>query len=188
MINNRLSLRRLTSRVTPCDGSSARNTRDNTHEVISLRVFAFAALIGIRTLAGSAQYSPVAARGFGPDYGWMGNQKYMACIKYVAPMVRTTPGGTRISGPARRNTFRVAADGGLEISGVAASRLARLRERKWPRRVKERSDTHQRRWVRRWVSLPLHPILRGSPSAQGTSSEDSGSMGTAWSSPTSATS
>jgi hypothetical protein len=55
-------------------------------------LFAFAALVGIGTLAGSAQYSPVAARGFGPDYGWMGNQKYMACIKYVGAYGADYPG------------------------------------------------------------------------------------------------
>jgi hypothetical protein len=55
-------------------------------------LFAFAALVGISTLAGSAQYSPVAARGLGPDYGWMGNQKYMACIKYVGAYGADYPG------------------------------------------------------------------------------------------------
>jgi len=44
-------------------------------------LFAFAAIVGIGSLAGSAHYSPAAA--FGPDYGWMGNRKYMDCIKYV---------------------------------------------------------------------------------------------------------
>ena len=55
-------------------------------------LFAFAALVGIGTLAGSAHYSPAAARGFGPDYGWMGNQKYMACIKYVGAYGADYPG------------------------------------------------------------------------------------------------
>ena len=78
-------------------------------------LFAFAALVGIGTLAGSAQYSPIAARGFGPDYGWMGNQKYMACIKYVGAYGADYPGRDRISGLARGNTFRAAADdGGLK--------------------------------------------------------------------------
>jgi hypothetical protein len=79
-------------------------------------LLAFAALVGIGTLAGSAQYSPAAARGFGPDYGWMGNQKYMACIKYVGAYGADYPDGTRISGLASGNTFRAAADcGGLKL-------------------------------------------------------------------------
>ena len=55
-------------------------------------LFAFAALVGIGTLAGSAHYAPAAAGGFGPDYGWMGNQKYMACIKYVGAYGADYPG------------------------------------------------------------------------------------------------
>jgi len=52
-------------------------------------LFAFAALVGIGTLAGSA---PAAAGWLGPDYGWMGNKKYMDCIKYVGAFRPDYPG------------------------------------------------------------------------------------------------
>ncbi len=55
-------------------------------------LFAFAAIVGIASLAGSAHYSPAAAGAFGPDYGWMGNRKYMDCLKYVGAFGSAYPG------------------------------------------------------------------------------------------------
>jgi hypothetical protein len=47
-----------------------------------LRTALSVAVIGFCLLAGSAQFSPAAAL-FGTQFGWMGNEKYMACLKYV---------------------------------------------------------------------------------------------------------
>lgn len=55
-------------------------------------LFAIAAIIGIGSLAGSGHYSPAAAGIFGPDYGWMGNRKYMDCIKYMGAYGPDYPG------------------------------------------------------------------------------------------------
>jgi hypothetical protein len=55
-------------------------------------LFAFAVIVVIGSMAGSAQYSSAAAGRFGPDYGWMGNRKYMDCIKYVGAYGPDYPG------------------------------------------------------------------------------------------------
>ena len=53
---------------------------------------AFAATVGIGLLAVSASYSPAAAGAFGPDYSWMGNRKYMDCLKYMGAFGPNYPG------------------------------------------------------------------------------------------------
>ena len=57
-----------------------------------LALLAFAAVVGLGSLIGSAHLTPAAAGVFGPDYGWMGNKKYMDCLKYVGAFGRDYPG------------------------------------------------------------------------------------------------
>ena len=45
-----------------------------------IALFALAAIVGLGTLAGSAQYSPASA---GP-YDWMSNKPYVNCLKLFA--------------------------------------------------------------------------------------------------------
>jgi hypothetical protein len=60
-----------------------------SHSIWSIktaRIAVFTVLVGAGALLGSAQYSPAVAGWFGPDYGWMGNTKYMECLKYVGAL------------------------------------------------------------------------------------------------------
>jgi hypothetical protein len=51
-----------------------------------LALVALATIVAIGSLAASGHYAPAAAGGLGPNYGWMGNQKYMECLKYVGAL------------------------------------------------------------------------------------------------------
>jgi hypothetical protein len=51
--------------------------------------FAFAALVGIGSLVGSAQYSPVAAG----SLDWLGNDNYVRCLKYMTALSKNHPPG-----------------------------------------------------------------------------------------------
>jgi hypothetical protein len=56
-----------------------------------IALFALATVVAVGSLAGSAQFSPAAAF-FGSQYGWMGNKKYMDCIKYMGAFGPDYPG------------------------------------------------------------------------------------------------
>lgn len=58
----------------------------------------FAALVGLGSLLGSAHYSPAAA-----GYGWMGNEPYMACLKYVGAFGADYPNLKRNIETCKRN-------------------------------------------------------------------------------------
>jgi hypothetical protein len=45
-----------------------------------IALFAFAAIVGIGSLVGSAQYSPVSAG----QLDWLSNDNYVRCLKYVS--------------------------------------------------------------------------------------------------------
>jgi hypothetical protein len=45
-----------------------------------IAVFAFAAIVGLGALAGSAQYSPASAT----DWSWLSNKDYVACLQLFA--------------------------------------------------------------------------------------------------------
>jgi hypothetical protein len=77
------------------------HTRDTTMKRSRLALFAFAAVIAIASLAGS--YSPAAAGVFGADYGWMGNKKYMDCLKYVGAFGADYPGRDKNIEACKRN-------------------------------------------------------------------------------------
>jgi len=47
-----------------------------------IALFAFAAIVGIGALVGSAQYSPASAGGL--DLSWLSNDNYVRCLKYVS--------------------------------------------------------------------------------------------------------
>jgi hypothetical protein len=51
--------------------------------------FAFAALVGIGSLVGSAWYSPVAAG----SLDWLGNDNYVRCLKYMSALSKNHPPG-----------------------------------------------------------------------------------------------
>ncbi|MBR1087208.1 hypothetical protein JQ621_06920 [Bradyrhizobium manausense] len=61
----------------------------------------FAATVALAAL--TASYSPASAGVFGPDYGWMGNKKYMDCLKYVGAFGADYPGRDKNIQACKRN-------------------------------------------------------------------------------------
>jgi len=58
-----------------------------------IALYIFAAIVGLGTLAGSAQYSPASAG----QWDWLGNKPYVDCLKLMDSMSR----GGGIWGPTR---------------------------------------------------------------------------------------
>ena len=47
-----------------------------------IALFAFATIVGLSSLVGSAQYSPASAL----DLSWLNNDNYVRCLKYVTAL------------------------------------------------------------------------------------------------------
>jgi hypothetical protein len=57
----------------------------------------------VAALAAVTASSPASAGVFGPDYGWMGNKQYMACLKYVGAFGANYPGRDKNIQSCKRN-------------------------------------------------------------------------------------
>ena len=67
-----------------------------------LALFVLAAAVAVGSLVGSAQLTPAAAWGLGSNYSWMGNKKYMDCLRYVGAFGADYPGRDKNIGACKR--------------------------------------------------------------------------------------